>query len=170
MFSVKIHQRFIFIGLVLILSACGTPQPTEPISTPLPQPYPDAAQTLAVQPYPGAAVTQTVQPYPGAAPTVPNPMVFIEQSQSGQIITLHPGQVLFMINPDPTLEWQIDYATEILESILPSNEQKQSRTGWYFRALSAGQTDLAFTSVAKCENPPCPPTAMHFVFSIEVKP
>lgn len=131
-----------FLGLLIFLAACAN-------ATPL------------------TATPQIPTLSPGSTPLA---LIILRPGQAGQTLTVQKGQILFMANPNPAIEWQIDYASEILEKIPAPEDQKQAEPGWYFRAVGAGATDLSFSGAVKCTQPPCPPAALRFVFTIEVKP
>ena len=166
MTKIQANHILLFALAILLLAACGSPTTPEattaayPIATPPSSPYPapDTTPTssdLATQPTPLMDVSQ---------------VIILRREQMDQPVALRVGQALFVANPNPSVEWQIDYVGEILQSI-PALEgwAAPEEQGWYFQAIAPGQTDLAFSSLTPCSNPPCPPASMRMVFSIEVK-
>ena len=92
----------------------------------------------------------------------------ITAEQFGRVVTISIGQTFVIRRPLDVEEWQVDFATDILE-VLNSADRRQSPgpEGWRFRAIGIGETDLALT-----ERPPrnggAPPPPRRFVVTIRV--
>src|SRR5574341_777123 len=121
-----------------------------------------------------------VSPSPVASPsphitpveTMLRPDILITPAQSGQVISVSVGQVIGVTNPGATMEWQVDYASAVLELLTPrENLRAPGPEGWRFRSIAPGQTDLVLTSIPQpCpNNTPCPLMPARFVFTIKVK-
>jgi predicted secreted protein len=111
--------------------------------------------------------TLTVLP----SPTLPQlPEVVVDVSQPGQVIELQTGQALRVLTPDSTLEWQVDFAQDLLELLTPLGKvSAPGPDGWRFRAIASGTGQIVLTSVVSCATPPCPLMPIRFELNIQVK-
>ncbi|MEW5871093.1 MAG: hypothetical protein AB1894_17595 [Chloroflexota bacterium] len=138
------------------LSACASQPAALPTASPSPIPSPSST------PIPTAGSK--------AQATPALEVLALRRNQTGETVTLHVGQVLFVANPNPALNWGLEYANQILRRVEPTAAQEQGQPGWYLRAQASGETQLMLTSMAACDNPPCPPAVMQMVFYVEVGP
>lgn len=85
---------------------------------------------------------------------------------------LRRGQTLGIKPPSsPGPEWQVEFDTASLRLVTPvSDLAVPGARGWVWRALRVGQSELVFTSVARCPEPPCAANVARFTMSIEIKP
>jgi hypothetical protein len=99
--------------------------------------------------------------------------VVVSPEKFGSTIDVRTGQVIAVRRPADADEWSVDYASEVLMPLQSEKEQrKPGPQGWRFRAVGAGETDLAFTALqAPCrEQVPCPqPPPRRFVITIRVQ-
>jgi len=97
--------------------------------------------------------------------------VVITRSQFGQVVTVKKGQTLSIVRPADFSEWQVDYASDVLQSLTPPDQMRSPGSdGWRFTAIAAGETDFALTAVMPVDSattaPPAPP---RFVVTIRVQ-
>jgi len=91
--------------------------------------------------------------------------VVIARSQFGETVTVKTGQTLSIPRPADFPEWQVDYANNVLEALTaPDKMRSPGPDGWRFKAIAAGETDLAFT-VVMVGGPPPP----RFVVTVRVQ-
>jgi len=121
---------------------------------------------------PTAMASPVVSPTSYLTMSLPTPDVLITPAQTGQVIPVLIDQIVGIANPGEGTEWQVSYASEVLEILTPpENVHAPGPQGWLFRASAPGRTDVLLTSVPQpcSNNTPCPPVAASFVFTIEVK-
>jgi predicted secreted protein len=89
--------------------------------------------------------------------------VVITRSQFGQTFSMKKGQTLSIAPPADFSEWQVDYASEVLQTLTPPDRMRSpGRDGWRFKAIASGETDVALTAVMTVDPnssapPPAPP-------------
>jgi hypothetical protein len=87
-----------------------------------------------------------------------------------QVVNVSIGHVIAFTRPLDAAEWQVDYDSTLLSPLTPAEKmRKPDAQGWLFRALATGQSDLIFTSIVACAQPPCPPTVARFVVTVNVQ-
>jgi hypothetical protein len=64
----------------------------------------------------------------------------------GRVVTVPLGQTFVVRRPLDVEAWQVDFAADVLELLnSPETRQAPGPEGWRFRAIGAGETDLALT-------------------------
>jgi len=92
----------------------------------------------------------------------------ITAEQFGRVVTISLRDI-FAIRPPVDVEgWQVDFATDILELLnSPETRRSPGPNGWRFRAVGAGETDVALTERPSRDSS-APPAPRKFVVTIRV--
>jgi hypothetical protein len=108
-----------------------------------------------------AYVAIACHPVPASSASPLGDDVVIRRSQFGQTIELKRGQTLAIPPPADSYEWQVEYASEVLESLTPLDRMRSpGRDGWRFKAIAPGETNVTLTAVITVDpNSPAPPPA-----------
>jgi hypothetical protein len=101
---------------------------------------------------------------------MPTPNIIINPRQPAQVIAVLVGHIVAFTRPLDAAEWQVDYDASLWSPLTPAEKmRKPDAQGWLFRAIAIGQSDLTFTSIASCAQPPCPPMVARFVVTLNVQ-
>jgi len=159
-------------AMLLSLGACTTPTPV---------PLPTATQPAQVTPSLVATpIPTSIQPAPPiSTPIAVSPSVtaihadiILTESQVQQPTTVKVGQII-NVQVSASAQWTVNYRDLVLQALTPPEKMKQpGASGWFFRALAPGNTEIALESVPPTCPPGtvCPPAIIRFVFPIQVTP
>jgi len=87
------------------------------------------------------------------------------------LTTVKVGQVI-NVKVVADAQWTVSYRAEVLESLtLPENMSQPGDTGWLFRVIAPGSTEIVLESIPPtcADGTPCPPNPMRFVFPIHAE-
>ncbi len=87
---------------------------------------------------------------------------------------LRVGQIIGVLSPDTSSEWQVTYNPSHLTALTPPEQMQQpGPSGWRFRVIAPGDLQLTFTQIvsARCGTPPCPSVMpQQFILNFQVSP
>lgn len=105
---------------------------------------------------------------PGA--TAPASERVIVSGDFGGVVTVNVRDVLVIPPPMTADEWQVDYSPALLEALTPADRLRSpGPDGWRFRAIAAGESELALTPVLKASPSGPPPAPPRFAVTIRAK-
>lgn len=106
-----------------------------------------------------------------ASPTLPPADVVVTTEKNGQRIITRVGQVIEFTLPPINAEWTVSYYQEMLVSLTaPDKMGNPGSGGWFFRVVAPGESDVMFTSIARCSGAtPCPQTVARFTYTIKAE-
>jgi hypothetical protein len=92
----------------------------------------------------------------------------ISRADFGGTVTVRRGDTLAVPPPIDTPEWQVDFATDVLDLLNPPDKRRSpGPEGWRFRAISVGETDIALTEIPRPSGGAAP-APRRFVVTIRV--
>ncbi len=104
-----------------------------------------------------AAIESPVAPAPLSASAPAAADVTITPDRFGQTIVVTVGQTIAFPRPGDWDKWQVDYSSDYLELVSPSDPSRPGADGWRFRAKAAGESELAVTPAASRGGGPAAP-------------
>ncbi|MBI5301006.1 MAG: protease inhibitor I42 family protein [Chloroflexi bacterium] len=149
---------------LLLLGACATP--TVPAS---------ATPTAAATRVPGSASPASASPTPIAVTPIATTIradVVLTESHHQIATTVKVGQIINVVD-FPGYEWNVNYYDQVLLALtLPEKMKKPGASGWFFRVIAAGHTEIVLESIPPpCPGgTPCPPNIVRWVFPIQAVP
>ena len=92
------------------------------------------------------------------------------QVQVGQPVVMTVGQVIAIRPPIEGSAWQVDFADDILEVLMPPDKvQVPGADAWRFRAIAIGDCEVVITQVTRSTAGTPPPPPARFVFEVRVR-
>ena len=152
------HRLALVLCLVAALPACqqvGSPAADTPSA---------AATRLPTQATSPTADSKNATPPPAAD-------VIIAAVGFGQPSVVYVGQIIGLLSPDNSTQWQIDFSETNLLALTPPDQMNQpGPAGWRFKAVQAGDVQIVLTGTAPvCSNPPCaPPNPKRFIVKFQI--
>jgi predicted secreted protein len=100
------------------------------------------------------------------SPTADASDIVLTREQFGTSVSIKVGNTISIPLPADREEWQVDFASPPLELLNPP--EKRSRpgiSGWRFRAIAPGESDVVLTPITTGDAPP-----PQFIITIHVAP